>query len=152
MDIVSRHFSRLSRLGMLRLVLVLAVLLSACTADKAIVYKLQQTCSADAQTRFDKGGWDLPAYKFRTRFTSHYNDKLNKCFMEVRVDNNLSSKGRYANMFVSDVLEDKDYADYAGPGPGSVEPAACNVTSHSGDVKKCHSEEEFENLVRYYME
>ncbi len=133
-------------------VLVFAVLLSACTADKAIVYKLQQTCSSDAQTRFNKGGWGLPAYKFRTRFTSHYNDKLNKCFMEVRVDNSLSSKGRYANMFVSDVLEDKDYADYAAPGSDSTEPLACNVTLRSGGVQKCHSEEEFENLVRYYME
>ena len=87
----------------------------------------------------------------------HYNPALNKCFvrMENRVAN--SRVGLQIDVSVYDAFERKKWAGYslsAQPGEDSRKvPIFCGVVPLTGgDMKRCESETEFENIVRTYME
>jgi hypothetical protein len=58
---------------------------------------------------------------------------------------------------VSDAFEGKSYAEYAwksekGKKYWEVKPFVCKVTLPSGEKKDCASSDEFDDLVKVYME
>ena len=75
---------------------------------------------------------------------NHYNQKLNKCFMQVE-----SSDVMGTGKTISDAFEGKVYAVLGLRGD---EVKKCSVTLPSGEERICHSSEEFDALVKQYME
>ncbi|MGH9730452.1 MAG: hypothetical protein ACRD4A_02035 [Candidatus Acidiferrales bacterium] len=87
---------------------------------------------------------------------NHFNARLNKCFVETR-SVSFTYGRQSASKVLTDAFEGKDYggyifvstpnkADYLGS------PVECKVTLPSGDETICHSEDEFDALVKQYME
>jgi hypothetical protein len=94
-------------------------------------------------------GWKKEPF---AAYANHYHQKLNKCFIEI-----YSMKVPSVSMSVSDAFEGKEYAEYSwintqGKKYWEVKPVTCKVTLLSGDEKTCGSQEEFERLIKVYME
>lgn len=93
--------------------------------------------------------WD----KNRDSFKSHYYKKINKCFIEIDAS---VSAGR-SEITLYDVVDNKQYGEYLelkgddGMYPvspdGKVKPYLCVVSDN-----KCKNQDEFETLVKPYME
>jgi hypothetical protein len=91
-------------------------------------------------------------------FENHYNAKVNKCF--VQVSNMGSTRKPYVptvNRIVFDAFEGKGYASYMwmnnqGKKYWEVPPYECTVTSLTGEEKHCASVEEFDELIKQFME
>ena len=113
----------------------------------------QAKCANQARTVFKEMGWDK---EFLTVYTSHYDQKLNRCYIQVynsKADRGSASVYR----FVQDAFEGKGYAEYSwinntGKKYWEVKPVLCKVTLLSGEEKICSSMEEFEELIKVYVE
>jgi hypothetical protein len=117
--------------------------------------EFQTKCSEQARKVFADLGYNknqLAGYE------NHYNSQMNKCFIQVQ---NMDTKtspgtiGTYRNVF--DAFEGKEYGAYAwytkkGKQYWEVPPFQCEVTLPSGEKKSCHSDGEFTELVKVYME
>ena len=118
----------------------------------------QKECATQAESAFASGGWGKEKM---ASFTNHYNSKMNKCFVEVQ---NTDAKGATkdgAGILVSrevfDAFEGKEFGNYAwssraGKKYWEVAPFMCYVLSSSGEKVTCHSSDEFDALVKIYME
>jgi hypothetical protein len=117
--------------------------------------------SLDAQDRCAKQA--LAAFKFSgadkepmADLENHFNLTLNKCFVVVgRVD--LTSGIFSKSTILSDAFEGRVFGNYLWTNPKhksalEVPPLECTVTLPSGEEKQCKSREEFENLIKAYME
>ena len=87
-------------------------------------------------------------------FTNHNNLTLNKCFMEMHL---ASPEPLVVSRRVVDAFEGKIYAEYLWTNPQGkqyweVEPTLCSVTGVSGEETACTSSEEFDQLIKQYME
>lgn len=114
--------------------------------DRKQIYELKKECgksAAEFAQRFKlcdgKGG-----------YTNHYNMKLNICFIYMTASCN-SDKGKDDKFWAEsliDVNENKDYANYIGPGQILLDdkPAMCFV-----GAKHCTSLLDFQELVKPYM-
>jgi hypothetical protein len=121
------------------------------STQKTASLELQEKCAKQSQeflSQFENS--DLH------EAVNHYNVRLNKCFIETR-----RVKFMLGNHTVSEVLSDafegKDYGSYifvSKPDVADylVTPVECNVTLPSGEVKNCNSSDEFDVLVKQYME
>lgn len=87
---------------------------------------------------------------------NHYNVGLNKCFVETR-----TASSQFGNLTTSKILNDafegKEYGNFILVVPlnkaeWQVAPAECRVTLPSGEQTICHSSDEFDALVKQYME
>jgi hypothetical protein len=120
-------------------------------APKSASLELQEKCAKQSQeflSQFENS--DLH------EAVNHYNVRLNKCFIETR-----RVKFMLGNHTISEVLSDafegKDYGSYifvSKPDVADylVSPVECNVTLPTGEVKNCKSSDEFDALVKQYME
>jgi hypothetical protein len=87
---------------------------------------------------------------------NHYNARLNKCFVETRrVKFDFGT--HTTSEVVSDAFEGKDYGSFIFVGKPNVadylvSPLECEVTLPSGEKKNCSSSDEFDELVKQYME
>ena len=114
---------------------------------------LQEKCARQAKAVFESQGWkknDLAGY------TNHYNMKANKCFMEVT---NQDIKQSRTSTFrtVSDAFEGKTYAEYFWQSDKDkkyweVAPFLCRVTPLGGKQGYCKTTDEFDELIKQFME
>lgn len=120
---------------------------------QAVNLDLQAKCATQARSVFREQGWDKEQL---ASYTNHYHRKLNKCFIEISntaMHNNVPS----ANIALQDAFEGRPYGEYAWVNPQQkkyweVKPFMCKVTLLSGEEKICVSQDEFEKLIRPYME
>lgn len=91
-------------------------------------------------------------------YTNHYSPKLNKCFVLVQYGDTKMLPGTiFTYRILEDAFEGKIYANYSwNPEKNKffwdVPPTQCKVTLPSGAEITCHSAEEFDALVKQYME
>jgi hypothetical protein len=117
---------------------------------------LQGKCSKQAWDTYDQSGWKKEQM---ASFTNHYNEKMNKCF--ILIQNTTQSKpfdGTFFNYKVlMDAFEGKSYGEYDWQSDKAkkyweVAPFLCKGTLLSGEEKACHSANEFDEIVKLYME
>jgi hypothetical protein len=132
--------------------------LSSKLESKQVSLDLQQQCAVQARKEFEVDGWSGKDHPLAA-FVNHYNAKLGRCFMSVE-DTTQPDKREstfFTNKFVSDAFEGKSYAQYEwksekGKKYWEVKPFQCEVTLPSGEKKNCESSDEFDELVKVYLE
>jgi hypothetical protein len=123
--------------------------------SKTASLDLQEKCAKQAREAFRFHGLEKEQM---ADFANHYNQKLNKCFVEVRnTDAKLMPGEIWTFRIISDAFEGKVYAEYhwrthKGKKYWEVPPVVCKVTLVSGEERICHSSDEFDALVKQYME
>lgn len=131
--------------------------LNAKFADKSKtdMLGLEARCAEQASKIFADLGYKRTELN---RYESHYNGTLNKCFIRtVSQDSYTVPDAIFAYQNVLDAFELKQLGSYAWRGNkrrklGEVRPFVCEVTLPSGDKRACHSDGEFTELVKLYME
>lgn len=117
--------------------------LQAKLEDKTRVetYDLQRRCAVDAQTQFR----ELSKSVNGAAYESHYNAKLNRCFVLV-------STG--AGKTLADAVGGHVLAAYEEhiADSGQIEMQFCNISPTSSDVEVCKTEAQFDQFVAQYME
>lgn len=123
---------------------------------KAANLDLQEKCAKQAHFAFKLRDFQR---EHAAGFTNHYNEKLNKCFVEIQhLDDKLSPGTLYIFKTASDAFEDRVFGQYSwrsekGKKRSEVPPFLCQVTLPSGETKTCGSLDEFDALIKsYYME
>jgi hypothetical protein len=129
----------------------LAAKLNAVTRGASL--ELQKKCADQAAAEFKEWGWNK---KPSAVYTNHYQPTMNKCFIRIE-DPAFENNTPTTSINVSDAFEGKVYAEYLwmnheGKQYWEVKPKICKVTLLSGEEKHCQSPEEFDELVRVYME
>ena len=121
--------------------------------------ELQEKCAAQARKEYNASGWNDTKEHPLAGFTNHYNVKLGKCFMVI--EDTTDAKPRdgtvFTNKLVSDAFEGKSYAEYVWRSDKvkkywEVKPFVCKVTLPSGEEQNCESSDEWEELVKAYMQ
>lgn len=125
----------------------LTLKISAKTAHENL--EMQGKCAQQAgevflQLGYKNGGFDS--------YQSHYNTKLNKCFMLID-----SIQGTTVNKSLLDAYEQRSYAMYMWMADKvkkywEVPPVTCEFTPPSEDKRRCNSEGEYNTFVSRYME
>jgi hypothetical protein len=115
--------------------------------------QLQAKCAEQARKVFAEEGYKRGLL---TSFENHYSTKLGKCFIEIR-DGESTRTSISVSTVLLDAFEDKVYGTYGWSNPKGkkfweVAPYMCSVTLPSGEKKTCHSEDEFSELIKPYME
>lgn len=116
---------------------------------------LQEKCARQAREEFKLYGWDK---RETAALSNHYNATVNKCFMEIAAADTKSVRGEMVeSKTVSDAFEGKVVGSYIWGTQKNkkyweVPPLQCKVTLTSGEEKICHSEKEFDEMVKQYME
>ena len=115
---------------------------------------LQEKCADQARKEFALSGYKP---KDLAGFENHYNQKLNKCFILYQATTPATGSTVFVNKTLNDAFEGKNYAQYAWKSDEhkkywEVAPFVCQVTTPSSEEKFCHSTEEFEQLVKPYMQ
>ena len=116
---------------------------------------LQEKCARQAQEAFKRDGFEGEKGAL---FSNHYNEKLNKCFVQIESSDWKTAPGTvFTNKVLSDAFEGKVYAEYMWHSDKvkkywEVPPLQCSVTLLSGEEKSCRSSDEFDALVKVYME
>ena len=87
-------------------------------------------------------------------YTDHFNGKLNKCFVEIKVT---GLRPPSTSISVIDAFAGGEYATYVDLNPqGTTNPerrqAICAVFMPSGQKQYCRSSREFSELIKQYME
>lgn len=111
--------------------------------------ELQEKCAKQAEASFLQNG-----YKYGTldSWQSHYNTKLNKCFVTVN-----SMQGEIVAKNLVDAYEQRVYASYMWKADKvkkywEVPPFECELTPPSSDVTHCKTQDEYDAFVASYME
>lgn len=125
--------------------------------------ELQANCAQQAEKEFHREGWNVGLTSrnegnsdVRVSFQSHYNTKLNTCFLFVKTDGvgrqNTGSQFRrllnaddawiYANYFEKPRDDKED---------GAI-PLMCRITPSRTEELPCKSEADFKQFVAQYME
>ena len=124
-------------------------------ASKTRDFSLQEKCAKQAREEFARWGYAKEAF---ADFTNHYNERLNRCFIAFQ-NTSADKQGSYINKFLADAYEGKEYAEYSWfnmSGSGmkywEVVPDICKITMPSGQEITCKSSEEYDELIKYYME
>jgi hypothetical protein len=115
-------------------------------------YDLQERCGKRCDEVFTKGFGkegitNDKGSQMMSNYTNHYNKKMNKCFMVIASTTyNPKTKDVVIMKNIFDVNENKDY--------GSVIKVGARPTTNGCLVldKKCNSEEEWDSLIKPYME
>lgn len=108
--------------------------LVGCSDNRKVNYQLQKQCGEDSQ-KFYKEKFQFPTPEY---YKNHYNKKMNKCLILV--------KGSVMGLkSLWDVNENKQYGVYYQDRNGNA--VACSVLE-----KECKSEQEWDLLVKPYME
>ena len=121
------------------------------SAPKTASLELQAKCAKQAQEYLSQ--FQIPDLIDER---NHYNVGLNKCFVETT-----SASFQFGNHTTSKVLNDafegNEYGSYIlvvtpNKADWQVAPVECRVTLPSGAETICHSSDEFDALVKQYMQ
>lgn len=119
--------------------------------SKAAGFDLQAKCAKRALDVWKAGGWD---HKKTATYSNHYNEKLNKCFM--RIDTTTEESGADVTFeTVMDAFESKGYAEFiwkVDHKSGDSKSMRCSALLPSGEAITCTSPEEFDAIIKQYME
>jgi hypothetical protein len=123
---------------------------------KTATLELQEKCSKQAREAYAENGWkkeELASY------TNHFNEKMNKCFalIEDATQPKPADGTIITNKILIDAFEGKTYGEYTWRSDKvkkywEVAPFYCKGTLTSGEEKVCHSSDEFDEIVKLYME
>jgi len=121
-----------------------------------ITLDLQRKCAEQAVQMFPKYIKDiqlnLTNHDVPAEYINHYNKKYQKCFMLVRFSNELFGSHSIAtNRRVIDAFEGSRFAEYKSIN-GSSNPDVCEILLPEGNKEKCESSEQFDELIRIFME
>ncbi len=113
----------------------------------------QQNCANKAHQQFGVTGWDGDPH---ARYIDHYNKRMKICFVEIDKSGVTSQGWLYVYKTVGDA-EGREYADYMWGehitrASADVPPSICQVILSSGEEMECHSPDEFDELIKYFME
>lgn len=117
--------------------------------------ELQEKCARQAREEFITEGLQKEEL---ADFSNHYNVALNKCFVLVENTDAKTAPGTiWINKTLVDAFEGKVYGNYMWRSDKvkkywQVPPVQCKVTTLSGEEKNCTSSDEFDALVKQYME
>jgi hypothetical protein len=117
----------------------------------------QEKCADGARKSYLADGWDKAKANTLNSYTNHYNEKLNRCFIEVVSTQITPSTGRiFTSRQVSDAFEGRLYsAIYINKTkedpPGSLPVFQCELNTPSGEKKSCRTVEEYETFIKQYM-
>ena len=131
--------------------------LTARLESKTASLDLQAKCAKQAHEAFKINGYGFEKNEMAV-LSNHYNEKLSKCFVLIEDTDAKTVPGIiYENKTVSDAFEGKVYAQYGWHTDKvkkywEVPPYRCKVMLPSGEEKICHSSDEFDALVKEYME
>ena len=120
------------------------------SSSKEEDYRLQEKCGKQCEEMFKKEfGNGLTSDENSSMFSgyqNHYNKKLNKCFILVTTKSYLKDKKKDVLLTkeLVDINENKYYGSFSKSGGMTVN---CIVSG-----EKCKSEEEWDLLVKPYME
>jgi hypothetical protein len=104
------------------------------------IYELQERCGKQTSEFFKKEyGNGIASNGIFSGYQNHYNKKLNKCFIIIT---STSPSMKLKNLF--DFNENKELGSFV---VNKYLPMDCRVFE-----KKCKSEEEWDSLVKPYME
>jgi hypothetical protein len=124
--------------------------------SKTASIDLQQKCARQAREEFTRDGWES---RSMAGFTNHYNSELGKCFILIGSTSDAKTPPGtvFENKSLSDAFEGKSYAEYFWHSDTvkkywEVPPLVCRVTMPSGEERVCHSSDEFDELVKVYMQ
>jgi hypothetical protein len=123
------------------------------TKAETVSLEMQGKCAKQAAVSFTESGWKRTAL---VDYTNHYNAGLNKCFIEItstEVERGTPSH----STILADAFEGNVYGRYLwinsqGKKWWEVSPTECTVTTVSGEEKSCSSSEEFDALLKVYMQ
>ncbi len=122
--------------------------------DQAVIdYDLQAKCAKDAKTWFDEGWADGGKGNILLDHSNHYNKALNKCFTEVE-HHYYSEVGRpdwTNNISLWDVYENTKYGNFAENHDTLAGKSIDDVIICEFRNQKCMTLDEFNELVRPYM-
>ena len=126
------------------------------TQSQIASLELQGRCAKQAREIFRLEGW---TEEQNATFENHYNEKMNKCFIAERSMSKWKSNDDtiFISRNLTDAFEKKSYASYGWKGvkgetAAAVVPFVCYVTPPSGEQQKCHSEKEYDELVKVYLQ
>jgi hypothetical protein len=120
------------------------------SSSKEEDYKLQERCGKYCDEMFKRefgnGLTSDESSSMISSYQNHYNKKLNKCFILVKTTSYLKVKKRDVLLVkeLVDINENKFYGSFSKSGEMIV---FCNVSG-----KECKSEQEWDKLVKPYME
>jgi hypothetical protein len=114
-------------------------------------YELQERCGKRAEERFQQaygnGISNVKGGTVKSDYTNHYNRKLNKCFIFVRgAFSGKKKQDNWVSKELVDINENRNYGTFLK----STEDDRVKVCTASG--KPCNSEDEWDSLVKPYME
>ena len=106
-----------------------------------------------ANVMFKEESWDKKPF---ASYTNHYQHTTNKCFIQIE-NTEVTNNTPATSIVVSDAFEGKTYGEFMWINSQrkkywEVKPFMCKVTLPSGEEKYCYSREEFEELVKVFME
>jgi|SRR5438309_9484355 hypothetical protein len=128
--------------------------MSANAAPDKVQYELQERCGKRAEQIFAKN-WprgspdNSMGYTQTAGYQSHYNARLNKCFM-LQTSQAYDPKQPSVMKILWDVNSNKEYGPFFGDLPGS-KPSGLPSTCSFGE-KICKSEAEWDAMADVYME
>jgi len=108
-------------------------------------FDFQERCARRAEESFKFLGYKSDSGDI---LVNHYNPRLNKCFMET-TSTLLKSKNLSVVKIVTDASEGKEYGEFGGSNQIVV---ICKVRFLSGEEKTCNSKDEFDTMVKQYLE
>ncbi len=115
----------------------------------------QNKCAAQAREEFISEGYKPGEM---AGFESHYNPRLSKCFVEIQsTDTKVAKPEIMHTKILVDAFEGKEYGSYIwetqrGKKYWEVPPLECKVTLLSGEETRCQTSDEFDRLVKQYMQ
>lgn len=113
----------------------------------------QARCAQQAQSTFNALGWNK---ELGSLAENHFNVSLGRCLLKIERTSTIGST-QWTNKSVMDAFEQKVFATYAWKSDAvkkywEVPPVMCEVTSTAGKRQPCGSEDEFEALIKQYMD
>lgn len=114
---------------------------------------LQEKCALQVEKVFRQLGYKVGGMDL---YQSHYNAKLNKCFMSLE-STSFATGGMFVNKFLFDAYEQREYGQYMWMADKvkkfwEVPPITCELTPSLADKSLCNSEDEYKAFVARYME
>jgi hypothetical protein len=119
------------------------------SSSKKEDYELQEKCGKQSKEYFEKEyGQGIRVYdggqSETITFQNHYNEKLNKCFIILTTKGFIKNEVKsYYKKSLFDINENNEYGFFYMTTTSFI----CNLFG-----KKCNSEQEWDSLVKPYME
>ena len=136
-----------------RLAALDAQLSAAQALPKPASLEVQAKCFEQARKFFAQSGYRTVA---GDDLTNHFATKLNRCFLEV-LQTKSQGETIWTHRFVFDAFEGRLYGSFGWHSDPvkkyrDVAPMMCEVYSLDGTKATCHSDEEFTEMTKVYMQ